>query len=110
MTSSRLIFLCGVLAASLFAQKKPVTIDTLMEQRHGVETPTPVWAPDGRHFAYFQGGEVRLYDVAAKSEKALRSLAPLEKAAVPVGEPARFDWQNRRVSEDSHNKSALPAL
>jgi dipeptidyl-peptidase 4 len=72
-----------------------------MEQRHAGEAPVPVWAPDGRHFAYFKGGEVRLYDVAAKSEKVLLSLAPLEKAAVPVAEPARFDWQNRRVSEDS---------
>ncbi len=60
-----------------------------------------VWAPDGKHFAYFQGDEVRLYDVAAKSEKTLLSLGPLEKAAVPVPEAARFDWQNRRVSEDS---------
>jgi dipeptidyl-peptidase 4 len=99
--TSRLTFLCAVLAASLVAQKKPVTIDTLMEQRHAGEAPVPVWAPDGRHFAYFKGGEVRLYDVAAKSEKVLLSLAPLEKAAVPVAEPARFDWQNRRVSEDS---------
>jgi dipeptidyl-peptidase 4 len=98
---SRLILVCGVLAASLLAQKKPVTIDTLMEQRREVEAPTPVWAPDGKHFAYFQGGEVRLYDVAAKSGKTLLSLQPLEKAAVPVPEPARFDWQNRRVSEDS---------
>jgi dipeptidyl-peptidase 4 len=99
--NSRLIFLGSVLIASLFAQKKPVTIDTVMEQRHQGEAPEPVWAPDGKHLAYFQGGEVRLYDLAAKSEKALLALAPLEKAAVAVPEPARFDWQNRRVSEDS---------
>ena len=99
--TSRLILLCGVLAASLSAQKKPVTIDTLQEQRREAEAPTPVWAPDGKHFAYFQGGEVRLYDVAAKSGKTLLALSPLEKAAVPVPEPARFDWRNRRVSEDS---------
>jgi dipeptidyl-peptidase-4 len=99
--TSRAIFLCGVLAASLFAQKKPVTIDTLMEQHGEAGAPSAIWAPDGKHFAFFQGGEVRLYDVAAKSEKTLLSLAPLEKAAAPVPEPARFDWQNRRVSEDS---------
>ena len=62
---------------------------------------TPVWAPDGKHFAYFQGKQVMLYDVAAKTEKELLSLEPLEKAAVPVPEPQRFDWQNRRVSENS---------
>ena len=42
-----------------------------------------------------------LYDVAAKTEKELLSLEPLEKAAVPVPEAAQFDWQNRRVSESS---------
>ena len=98
---SRLIFLCGVLAVPLLAQKKPITIDTMMEQRPDAEAPVPVWAPDGKHFAYFQGGEVRLYDVAAKSEKALLSIAPLEKAAVPVPEPPWFDWRNRQVSEDN---------
>ncbi len=42
-----------------------------------------------------------LYDVAAKHEKELLSLDPLQKAAIPIPEPQRFDWQNRRVSEDS---------
>ncbi len=99
--TARPIVLCGVLTASLFAQKKPVTIDTVVDQRHEAEAPAPVWAPDGKRFAFMEGGEVRLYDVAAKSEKALLALAPLEKAAVPTPEPARFDWQNRRVGEDS---------
>jgi hypothetical protein len=31
----------------------------------------------------------------------LLSLDPLKKAAVPTPEPVRFDWQNRRVGEDS---------
>jgi dipeptidyl-peptidase-4 len=44
---------------------------------------------------------VMLYDVAAKQEKELLSLDPLQKAAVPMPEAQRFDWQNRRVSEDS---------
>ena len=99
--TARLICLCGVLVASLLAQKKPITIDTVMDQRREREAPAPVWAPDGKHFAYKQGGEVRLYDVAAKSQKMLLALDPLEKAAVAPAEPLRFDWQNRRVDEDS---------
>ncbi len=98
---ARSILLYGVVSVFLFAQKKPVTIDTVLQQNHGVETPPVVWAPDGKHFAYFQGSEVTLFDVASKSEKTLLSLAPLEKAAVPVAEAQRFGWQNRRVSEDS---------
>ena len=86
---------------SLFAQKKPINIDTVIQQSHENEAPQIVWAPDGKHFAYFRGNEVMLYDIASKSEKSLLSLEPLEKAAVPVPEPLRFDWQNRRVSEDS---------
>jgi dipeptidyl-peptidase 4 len=97
----RLICLACAIAFSLLAQKKPITIDTVMEQGRQNEMPHVVWAPDGKHFAYFQGGDVTLYDIAAKSEKTLLSLGPLEKAAVPVAEPQRFDWQNRRVSEDS---------
>ena len=97
----RLIFACFLIALSLCAQKKPVTIDAVMQQHHEREGPQVVWAPDGKRFAYFEGADVVLFDVAAKSEKTLLSLGALEKAAVPVAEPARFDWQNRRVSEDS---------
>jgi dipeptidyl-peptidase-4 len=97
----RFIVLTAVIVISLFAQKKPITIDAVIQQSHENETPPVVWAPDGKRFAYFQGSEVRLYDIAAKTEKTLLALDPLEKAAVPVPEPPRFDWQNRRVSEDS---------
>jgi dipeptidyl-peptidase-4 len=99
--SVRSIIFSLVITLSLFAQKKPVTIDAVIQQSHEKEAPQVVWAPDGKHFAYFQDSAVMLYDVAAKSEKRLLSLEPLEKAAVPVPEPPRFDWQNRRVSEDS---------
>ena len=89
------------IALSLFAQKKPITIDAAMEQSHDSETPQIVWAPDGRQFAFFQASDVIVYDVAAKSERTLLSLGPLEKAAVPLPETVRFDWQNRHVSEES---------
>src|SRR5260370_13106123 len=48
-----------------------------------------------------RGGRARLYDVAAKHERALLSLDPLEKAAIAPPESQRFDWQHRRVSENS---------
>ena len=92
-----------ICALTLCAEKKPITIDTLMETPGGRVSlgSNPVWAPDGTHFAYLKGKQIMLYDVAAKSEKELLSLEPLEKAAVPIPEAARFDWQNRRVSESS---------
>jgi dipeptidyl-peptidase-4 len=102
----RPIFLLCATAVSLFAQKKTITIDTVIEHSHENEKPHVVWAPDGKRFAYFQGGEVMLYDVPAKQLTSLLSLAPLEKAAVPIPEPNRFDWQNRHISEDSLEWSA----
>jgi len=98
----RSILLVLICAFSLLAQKKPITIDTVVEHPHGEEAgPSPVWAPDGKHFAYFRGNRVMLSDVAAKAETELLSLEPLEKAAAPVAEPQRFDWQNRRVNESA---------
>src|SRR5271165_4420666 len=88
-------------ALTLPAQKKPITIDTIMQADHGHEGGgTPIWAPDGKHFAYHKGKTYMLYDVPAKSEKELLSLEPLEKVAVKPPEEERFDWQNRRVTED----------
>ncbi len=92
-------------ALPLWAQKKPITIDTVIERGRGGGRGglggAPVWAPDGKRFVHLQGNNVMLYDVAAKSEKELLSLDGLEKAAVAVPESERFDWQNRRVSENS---------
>ena len=89
-------------AFSLFAQKKPITIDTVIQQEHGHAGfgGRLVWAPDGKHFAFLRDGHIMLYDVAAKSEKELLPVDDLEKAAAEVPEAERFDWQNRRVNEE----------
>ena len=99
----RSLFVYVICALALCAEKKPITIDTLMDPPGGRPDfrGEPVWAPDGAHFAYIKGKQIMLYDVAAKTEKELLSLEPLEKAAVAVPESPRFDWQNRRVGESS---------
>ena len=99
----RYLLVCIAGALAIFAEKKPITIDTLMDAPRGRRElgGTPVWAPNGARFAYLKGKQVMLYDVAGKSEKELLSLEPLEKAAAPVPEAQRFDWQNRRVGENS---------
>jgi dipeptidyl-peptidase-4 len=100
---SLLVFLACSLG--LFAQKKPITLETITQfdrgGGRGAGGGPPAWSPDGKRFAYIRGGEAMIYDVAAKQEKELLSLEPLQKAAVPIPEPQRFDWRNRRVSEDS---------
>jgi len=98
-----------VCALPLAAQKKPITLDTVVEQGRGGRGGgggRVVWAPDGKRFAHLQENRVMLYDVAAKSDSELLPLEPLEKAAAPMPEAERFDWQNRRVSEESFEWSA----
>jgi dipeptidyl-peptidase-4 len=92
----------------LAAQKKPITIDTVIEQGRGGRGGGGriVWAPDGKRFAHLQENRLMLYDVASKSESELLSLDALEKAATPVPDVDRFDWQNRRVSEASFEWAA----
>ena len=98
---SRFALFLALLAVPLVAQRRPVTIDAVIAQSREARTPQIVWAPDGKRFAFFQGGDLMLYDIPSRSERSLLSLAPLEKAAVPVPEPARYDWQNRHVSDES---------
>jgi dipeptidyl-peptidase-4 len=92
----------------LAAQKRPITIDAVLEQGRGGRGGGGriVWAPDGKRFAHVQENRLMLYDVAAKSESELLSLDELQKAAVPVPDAERFDWQNRRVSEASFEWAA----
>src|SRR6266478_5767853 len=97
-------FTFAVIACSLcvFAEKKPVTLDTVATAgRGGNLGGSPIWAPDGKRFAYFAEGKVMLYNVPAKSQQELLSLKPLEDAAVKIPEPERMEWTNRRVRANS---------
>jgi Tol biopolymer transport system component len=107
-----LIFFCITLAAS--GQRKPVTLDSLNELRARIrDVPgDPVWAPDGKRFAFLQGRKLMLYEVAQKQSREITSLEPMDSAAVKEQRPEKFDWENRRVSEaplqwDSAGKELL---
>jgi dipeptidyl-peptidase-4 len=84
----------------LWAEKKPITIDDIVESRfdRGIQ---PVWAPDGKRFVYQQGDSIHLYDVPSRARKELLSLAPLEKLAVEPPPAPVFGWQNRRVRDEA---------
>jgi dipeptidyl-peptidase-4 len=87
-----------VLVVSIFAQKKPVTIEAITAPR-GEEPGAIVWAPDGKRFVYEEGSKVFLYDLSSLVRKQLLSLAVLERVAVPTPESRRAQWRNRRVRE-----------
>jgi dipeptidyl-peptidase 4 len=97
----RIAVICCLASADLlWAEKRPVTIDDIVEARfdRGVQ---PVWAPDGKRFVYQQGDSIYLYDVLSRSGKQLLSLAPLEKLAVDPPPAPVFTWQNRRVRDEA---------
>lgn len=98
-------FCCAFLlcVSGFAADKKPVTIQTIPPPPH---MPAITWAPDGKHFAWIQDQAIWQYDVPAKKQKQLASLAPMEEKAVKPAPAEGFDWQNRRVSEQSFQWSA----
>lgn len=84
---------------ALFAAKKPITIDSLMQMQPPRMGGTPIWAPDGKRFAFIEGGKISLYDVPSRSGRELLTLEALSHSAVQPSESAAFDWRNRRVTE-----------
>src|ERR1700738_868233 len=97
----RISLCCILLGMGLQAAKQPITLEVAAREGRGDMGGSPVWAPEGKRFAHFQGKRVMLYDVPSKSEKELISLEPLQAAAVKVPPGEKFGWQNRRVHEDS---------
>ena len=87
-----------LLAVAAFAQKKPITLETLREVAGRERPGAPVWAPDGKAFTFVRGRELMLYTVASRSAKTLMSIEDIEAAAVkPDAGSGPFDWTNRRA-------------
>jgi dipeptidyl-peptidase 4 len=89
------------LAPTLFAQKKPITLEALGDLTRAAfnrTTPgTAYWAPDGKTFAFRQGTDLRLYLAAAKQSKAIVSLQALDAAALDPPEDGPAEWTDRRA-------------
>ncbi len=89
-------------AATVFAQKKPITLDALQAWRNNAARRAPgdpVWAPDGKTFVYRQESELKWFDVAAKKSYEVVDLTALDNAALSPPAPERYEWENRRVDE-----------
>ena len=86
-----------LIAAAVWAQKKPITLETLAEPP-GRGQGARVWAPDGRSFAFRQGGELKIYDAASRAIKTLITIDKLNAAAVkPPDAGGPFEWTNRNA-------------
>jgi len=88
-------------ASTLFAQKKPITLEALGDLTRAAfnrTTPgTAYWAPDGKTFAFRQGSDLRLYLAAAKQSKAIVSLQALDRAALDPPEDGPAEWTDRHA-------------
>ena len=90
----------ALLTLSAFAQKKPITLESLSGAGgRGFGGGTGIWAPDGKSFAFREAGKLKLYDVASKSSRDILTTKPMnDAAATPDAAAPEFDWTNRRVS------------
>ena len=104
-----MLSLALLLATSVFAQKKPITLETLAQAARpprGAAAPE-LWLPDGRSFLVRQNNRLSLYDCASGRSRLVLALDALDTAAVepPTGD-APTDWTNRRAGVGAMQISA----
>lgn len=85
-----------LIVLQLFAQKKPVTLESLKEFKHEGES-APTWAPDGKTLLFQKDSSLRIYDPATRTSKELISTEALDRAAVKGSEDGAYGWKNRYV-------------
>src|SRR5436190_1568625 len=92
-----------LLAASAFAQKQPITLETLQTGGRGGRGGAafggaPTWMPDGKTFITRQGRGLSFYDPATRESKPLIDTTAIDAAAIPVPpDEGPVDWTNRRA-------------
>src|ERR1017187_2996353 len=105
----RKLALIVLLASSVFAQKKPVTIETLSQAARGGRgaAASELWMPDGKSFLERQGNRLSLYDCATRQSKTVIDRDAIDAAAVaPPADDGPMDWINRRAGLGTMQLSA----
>src|ERR1035437_7555550 len=95
-TMTRRLLSLLLLTTPVFAQKKPVTLESLKAVKHEGDGPA-TWAPDGKTFLFSREQTLRIYDPATKTSRELVSTEALDAAAVKGPEEGACGWTNRRV-------------
>src|SRR5258708_3297232 len=84
------------------AQRKPVTIDAVVNSRPDRDPGNPLaWSPGGSQFVVLKRGTLSIYDVPTGKEKDVIPVSKLRDAAEKQEQPPTTDWTNRRVSESA---------
>src|SRR5208283_2672082 len=105
----QLAVLLLLLASPAFAQRKPITLETLSQAaRVGRGSPAPeLWMPDGKKFLARQDNRLSLYDCVSRQSTTVLALDPLDAAAVaPPADNGPTDWINRRAGVSPMQLSA----
>ena len=100
ITLMRRLALIILLASSVLAQKKPVTLETLSQAFRVVRgAPAPeLWMPDGKSFLVRQNNNLALYDCATRRSRTVLSLDEIDASAMtPPADNGPMDWINRRA-------------
>ncbi|MGO9230661.1 MAG: DPP IV N-terminal domain-containing protein [Bryobacteraceae bacterium] len=107
--ATRALALVLLLASLAFAQRKPITLETLSQAaRVGRGSPAPeLWMPDGKKFLARQDNRLSLYDCVSRQSTTVLALDPLDAAAVaPPADNGATDWINRRAGVSPMQLSA----
>jgi hypothetical protein len=75
------------------AGRKPITLDEFLSQP-AARSLAPIWALNGKRFAYKEKKDIYLYDVQARKAK--------KWFTAPDSSAKDSAWQNRRVSSQSY--------
>lgn len=94
--------LFALLLPSAFAQKKPITLETLNQAGRGGGGRGffgATWAPDGKSFVTRAGRNLVVYDAATQKTRDLVSTEAIDSAAQRIrdDEEGPTDWTNRRA-------------
>jgi len=82
-----------LLACPLGAQKKPVTLESLTAPgTRTPSTPSVVWAPDGKRFAYIGQNRIWQYDVPSAKRRELITLSTFQTKATATPPAEVTDW------------------
>jgi Tol biopolymer transport system component len=94
--------MASVCLSPVRAERKPVTIDAVVNSRHDRGAGNPLaWSPGGSQFVLSKSGTLVVYDIPTGKEQDVVALSKLSDVAEKTEQPAATDWTNRRVSESS---------
>lgn len=93
------LFLFVLAAEAATAQHRPITLDAYEQYRSRSVTfrGEPVWSPSGTSFAYREGGDLKIFDVASRTARVLVAVSEMSASVEPPPANDSDRWQNRGV-------------